>query len=463
MSLINEMLRDLEKRRRQEGHCLPCSETPVAVNGIMPAKLLWLAGGALLLAAMVWLGVRIIPDLRPPQPAIPPLSAQQKIVAVAIEKDNIAVVAPTVANQIVQKSDSLPTAVAPVEGAHAKVIEKNGAELLSFEIVEDKESVQLSLIFAQRPEYRLLENGPGASQLTVEFKQTHIGADLKVPELSGGFLKRISLVPQEQTLQLLIDLAEPARVQGFQFADSLNQGHRFLIKIIAAAPVVEVQQKQIISPKSAPSVPEEIVDRADPVAAGVSKNRKPVSADQQAYRAGLKELERGDLATAEASFKRALLVNPNLLDARLQLIKILQQQMKLTTAETVLQQGLALTPANFNLRKIYAELLLSSQRQNEAIELLKTRPLPGIAQDLEYYALLAALYQDSGQYEIASSLYAQLLKIKPQAPLWWMGMAISLEHSGSAEQARNAYRQALELPGLSPDLQSFIQSRLQLL
>ena len=461
MSLINEMLRDLEKRRRQEGHCLSCSETPVAVNGIMSAKLLWLAGGTLLLAALVWIGAGIVPDLRPPQTAIPPLSVQQKIVTVAIEKDNVIVVPPAVANQIAQESDSLSTAVVPVQGVHAKVIETTGAELLSFDFAENKESVQLNLTFAQRPEYRLLESRAGATQLVVEFNQTYIGAGFKVPELSGGFLKRVSLVPQEHTLQLLIDLEEPAKVQGFQFADNLDQGYRLLVEVIAAVPAVEIQQKQIIIPKPAPLVMEETIEKAAPVSAGVSKNRKHVSRDQQAYRTGLKQLKQGRLVAAEASFNQALLVNPNLLDARLQLIKMLQQQMKLTAAESVLQAGLTLTPENLNLRKIYARLLLNSQRQNEAIELLKTLPLPGIVQDLEYYALLAALYQDSGQYETASAIYAQLLKIKPQTSLWWMGMAISLEQSGSVEPARNAYQKALEFSGLSADLRNYIHGRLQ--
>lgn len=461
MSLINEMLRDLEKRRRQEGHCLPCSETPVAVNGIMSAKLLWIAGGTLLLAAMIWIGVGIIPDLRSPQTVISPLSAQQKIVTATVEKDNIAVVTPAVAPQLDQQSDSLPTAVVPVPSVHAKVIEKIGAELRSFDVVENKQSVQLSLIFAQRPEYRLLENGVGATQLVIEFNQTHIGADFKVPKLSGSFLKRVSLVPQEQTLQLLIDLDDPAKVQGIQFADNSDQGHRLLVEVVAALPVIAVPQQQIITPKPAPLIPEETIEKAAPVAAGVSKNRKPVSRDQQAYRAGLKQLKQGRLVAAEASFNQALLVNPNLLDARLQLIKVLQQQLKLKSAEAVLQAGLTLTPGNLKLRKIYARLLLNSQRQNEAIELLKTLPLPGIVQDSEYYALLAALYQDSGEYEAATAVYAQLLKIKPQVSLWWMGMAISLEQSGSVKPARDAYQRALELSGLSPDLRNYIQGRLQ--
>ena len=137
--------------------------------------------------------------------------------------------------------------------------------------------------------------------------------------------------------------------------------------------------------------------------------------------------------------------------------------MKLAKAEEFVQQGLSLAPGNPDLRKIYARLLLDDRRQNEAINLLKTKPVPSVVQDLEYHALLAALYQESGQFNVASSVYAQLLQVRPQEALWWMGMAISLEQSGNSDSARNAYQKAVSLAGLSPDLQNYIHGRLRAL
>jgi hypothetical protein len=42
-------------------------------------------------------------------------------------------------------------------------------------------------------------------------------------------------------------------------------------------------------------------------------------------------------------------------------------------------------------------------------------------------------------------------------------MAVSLEQSGHREASRHAYQKALNLPGLRPDLQSYVQGRLQAL
>jgi len=77
--------------------------------------------------------------------------------------------------------------------------------------------------------------------------------------------------------------------------------------------------------------------------------------------------------------------------------------------------------------------------------------------------LLAALLQEAGQFNAASSTYAQLLRVRPQEALWWMGMAISLEQSGSFDPARDAYQKAVSLPGLNPDLQNYIHGRLRAL
>ncbi|MCK5913407.1 MAG: tetratricopeptide repeat protein, partial [Desulfuromusa sp.] len=276
----------------------------------------------------------------------------------------------------------------------------------------------------------------------------------------GTLLKQVSLVPQKQILQLLVDLVDHATVQSFQLVDGAEQGYHLFIEIVAAAPVAEKGPKLLVDSEPKPIV---VGNKEDSVVPKANKNRSRLSRDQQAYQAGLEQLQQGDRVAAEASFNQALLLNPKLEDARLQLIELLQQQMKLVKAEELLQQGLLLAPENPAFRKIYAHLLLNDQRQSEAISLLKTDPLPTVVEDLEYYALLAALLQDTRQFEEASSIYGQLLQVRPQEALWWMGMAISLEQSGHFEPARNAYQEALSLPGLRPDLQNYIQSRVQAL
>jgi MSHA biogenesis protein MshN len=122
-----------------------------------------------------------------------------------------------------------------------------------------------------------------------------------------------------------------------------------------------------------------------------------------------------------------------------------------------------LNPENSELRKLYARLMLNDQRFAAAIQLLKAEPVPQVANDLEYHALLAALFQESKQFEEAGRVYGLLVQARPQSALWWMGLAISQEQLGNSGQASDAYQRALNLPGLSPELENYIQSRLLVL
>lgn len=467
MSLINDMLRDLEKRKKKETRNLPCSETPMVVDkDISSPKILILAGGTLLLVVVLWLGVQLIPGSLPVSTKGQYSSAQHIAVPETVVKN--AVVAKTVPIDVVSESRKQQLgAIEAVKDKEPAVTQPSEAAILNLGVVESKDAAQLSLSFVQLPEYRVLQNGTGNAQLVVSFKHTRIAENFEIPPLSGTLLKRISLLPQKQTMQLLVDLDERAQVQSFQSVGDSEHGYRLLIDIIAPVPVIAKPEKK----KSSPAVTTQTVElpaariesEVAKTSKKTSKNKNTLSSEQQAYQAGLQQLKTGHLNIAEESFAQALLINPKLLDARLQLVQILQQQMKLEKAEEQLLLGLSLLPGNTDLRKTYARLLLKNQRHAEALDILKTAPIPLMAQDMEYHALLAALLQESGQFTAASSIYSQLVQIRPQETVWWMGMAISLEQSGNFDQARNAYQKALSLPGLRADLRSYIQSRLQVL
>ncbi len=461
MSLINEMLRDLEHRRKREEHCVPNDDTPVVVGEeVASPRFIFFGGTILLLSGLIWVGMKIIPGVLSVELATPDLSGSHQVVPTVVEAADRVPVPSVDASENSSREIPVSMVSALVEDSSPTVSERFSAELLSLGVVETEKNAQLSLAFAQLPEYRLLQNGIGVAQLVISFNQTQLGDNFEIPPLEGTLLKRVSLVPQKQTLQLLVDLDDRATVQSFQLVDDSDQEYRFLIEIAATALVVEKQQEQLPTPEPDPVIVE---TTKDPVVARVSKNPNQLSHDQQVYQAGLDQLKQGHLAAAEEHFSQALRINPELLDARLHLVTLLQQRMELDKAESFLQQGLSLIPGSSDLRKIYARLLLNDQRQGQGITLLKTEPVPEVSQDPEYHALLAALLQESDQFVNANSIYGQLVQVFPQEPLWWMGMAISFEHLENPEHARGAYQKALNLPGLRPDLQSYIQSRLQVL
>ncbi|MCW9050592.1 MAG: tetratricopeptide repeat protein [Deltaproteobacteria bacterium] len=466
MSLINDMLRDLETRSKQDKKNCPDVEAEAVVGCQSPEKSqLWLyAIGFLLLGGIVWSGLKFVPGTLPNDASLSVKAIVQPVPSAADSTLNDLSPSgsqPEVGTPVKLDAVSLATAFPLVQDSTAK--------LLGLGISESATAVQLRLTFAQLPEYRLLQNGVGAAQLVVSFSRTQLGGDFDVPELTGELLQRISLLPRQETLQLLVDLDDRAQVQSFQLVESNDREYQLIIDIAAVTPLTKTQEEPTPQPAAkvevAPVIP--ALPSGQPVVvsetAKVSKSNNPLSRDQQAYQSGLEQLDQGNATAAEASFLQALSINPQLLEARLQLVSIFLGQQKLSKAETQLRQGLVVAPGNAQLRKQYARFLLNEERHAEAIASLRANPAPAIGQDLEYHALLAALLQETKQFTAAADLYARLLQLRPEQAVWWLGLAISMDQSGRFDQARNAYERASALPGLRPDLQNYIRSRLQVL
>ncbi len=457
MSLINEMLRNLEKRTSDNEQCSAAPETSVVAVRKKSSRPFLIIAGLVLMAVLVWGGVTFVSQnvsvAQPvssavsPQPAAEPAVVKTETHPVAVEPQVTAVeTVETIETVVAQK-------VPPV------VADPETVDLLSLEVAEKKGGAALILNFSRLPEYRLLQK-EGDTQLEMTFDQAQVGEKFEIPALPKNF-RQISLIPQQQTLRLLVDLDKQSRLKSHQLFNGPEPGCQLLIEIETVA--TRVKKQDVHKPVVPKPQPTPVVETVEIPPAKVRKNRNKIAPDQRAYRAGLKQLQGGHWVAAEADFKRALSINPELLDARLKLIQLYQQQAEFERSEELLRDGLSLTPGDFALRKIFARQLLKDQRLSEAIELLEAQPRPGIAEDLEFHALLAALFQEAGRFDDARLLYSQLVQVRPQAALWWMGLAISLDQTDHSAAARDAYQRALVLPGLRPDLQDYIHNRLQVL
>ena len=459
MSLINDMLRDLEKRRREEDRRFPCAEVPLVVAEATPLpKLLLLGGVVLLLVAIAWAGSMVMPgwlaggqnprDIVRPQPVALgtiPVEERQPPAGTGVLT---AAVQPVVADSEKAEQPTAPAAQGPT--------------LLGIEMSEDQGSARLHIVFDHLTEYRLLSNELDKTQLIVSFSQGTIASGVRIPPLTGALLKNISLLPGTESLRVLVTMHDNAQVLGVQAGGDSGQTFRLQIEIAGLTPAAE---KRIAPVASLPT--SKVFEKTPPVKSGapakISKNRTLPSPEKTAYQAGLDFLAQGDWAAAEQNFRLALKLRPQLQEARLQLVAVLQKQAKHEAARQALQQALALTPGNPDLRKVYARSLLDDRQPLAASDVLKTAPVPSVTEDLEYHALLAAVLQESGQFAEAAGLYAQLVQIRPRAGLWWMGLGISLEQTGRFDAAREAYQNALQSAGLRPDLHDYINSRLQAL
>ena len=465
MSLINDMLRDLEKRQKSEVETPSPGDAPVAAAPVRSVKKNICIGISVVLTAVViWVGVGMVPRA---EKVSAPLSAEQpqSLTPMASRTEGQLQAAVPAAELAYSPQPEAPAA-AETPPVVSPVLPLSPAEpvqeLLALKFVTTAEQTALRVSFSKLPHYRLSGGAVDGSPVVVSFKDVQIGTDFSIPPLTGALIKRLSLVPQAGELRLLVDLERGGRLQGSQLVELPTQGFELILDFVLEKPVATVPVAVSAPPLAAETQPVGKIKEPLPPAK-VEKKANKIAADQQAYMAGLQQLQAGRVGAATASFKQAVIADPNRLDARLQLISLLQQQKKFAAAEKYTQQGLKLEPDNPVLRKLYARQLLQEHRQNKAIELLRVAPLPSLAQDPEYHALLAAALQAVGEYRSASTVYARLVKVRPQNGLWWLGMAVSLEQSGQRDEARGAYLKALTLPGLRPDLQDYIQGRLQAL
>ena len=463
MSLINNMLRDLDVRRKQEENDATCGATPVIVQDqpARQAKAWSLALGILALGGALWIGMSSLSEVVP--------RAEHAADSLSQQADLPTLVPPSKSHEISEnqqelKTTSVLTDIHPVltTAKQESISRETDPRLLGMEVAEQGDQAQIRLAFAQLPEYRLLQNGGGAAQLIVSFSRTKLGDQFDVPVLTDGLIQRVSLLPQRENLQLLVDLDDQARVPSFELVENSDDGYLLIVDIVRKS--FQKKEGNVAAQAAEDKVPEASAQSSVPVeTATMSKNSNPISREEKAYLGGLKQLKMGKDKAAVASFTQALIIKPQLLDARLQLIDTLLRLELFGKAEDQLRQGLVVTPESQSLRKIYARLLLQQQRHGEALELLNKPPIPPIPQDLEYHALIAVLFQETGEFPAAGELYGRLLQVQPGQAVWWLGLAVSLDQTGEYEQSREAYERALALPGLRPDLQDYIHNRLQAL
>ena len=208
-------------------------------------------------------------------------------------------------------------------------------------------------------------------------------------------------------------------------------------------------------------VPHDLVAEQEP-AGGMEKQMVPLRREQKAelaYQAGYDQLQLHNTHRAEQELRQALAIDASHMRARELLAGLLIRQGRWIETGDLMQQGVQVLPDNTVFTKLYARTLMQLNRDQQAIKVLR-KHAPPIAQDPEYYALLAALYQRQQDHLAAANTYSQILKLRPDAGIWWVGLGISLEALGKKRQAQQAYTRASQSGTLRGDLARYTDNRL---
>ena len=200
-------------------------------------------------------------------------------------------------------------------------------------------------------------------------------------------------------------------------------------------------------------------DQASP---GKSLNKEitPPQLAESYYRQASVLQQQGRASEATLMLEQALKADPPHIASRQSLIALLLESKRHDEAARVAQQGLALDQNQTGLAMILARLQVEKGNTPLAIETLQ-RSLPAAPERADYLAFLAALQQRQGLHKEAADLYQRALRKNPQNGLWWMGLGISLQASDRGAEALDAFRRALSSGSMSPELQAFVEQRVK--
>ena len=208
------------------------------------------------------------------------------------------------------------------------------------------------------------------------------------------------------------------------------------------------------SPRTRKAAP---VPSAAPADGMVLRELTPKQISENSYRRALTALQEGRVSAALADLDKAVEVDPRNDAARQTYVSLLMENRRTDDAIRQLRLALGIEPRQPGLAMVLARLQL--EKGGPALDtLLKT--LPYAANNADYQAFLAGVLQREQRHAEAAGHYRNALAIAPGNAVWWMGLGISLQADQHLPEAREAYTQARSGAGLTPELKSFIDRKL---
>lgn len=491
MSLINQMLQDLERRRSQPSDAqrdvlrdlvwpgtaavAAHDYTRYAVWGmslLVVAVIVVLLGNHFMSARpplenVAAVGVEPLPvpppitpppTAAPPAPAVAPPPAPENAAPSPSADTPPSVPAAVPVVEVATPASAQGTPAETPQQATATASAPTQIERLRSQVMPDRTRLVFDADAALA--YRVVEATP--QRLVIEMDNARLLRTPSANELSGNVVKDVSTEVSATGVRVAFELNEAVKANAYTLPPQQNYGHRLVVDL---TPLNAVAQ-QPAPPEASPAQPVVTPVAKTPPAAGMMDgmmNKKPRGASprelaEQAYQEGAEALRAGQMNEAESSLRKALGYDARYLEARAALADLLVSAGRVADAAEVLAAGVALDPHNAELVQQYARVLVEQGHTGEALAALE-KEQAGAQQNAEYQAFLAALYQRAARHDEAITAYQRALAQQPQQGIWWMGLGISLEAADQPGDARQAYTRALQSRALNSASEAYVQGR----
>ncbi|MGB0468362.1 MAG: tetratricopeptide repeat protein [Pontibacterium sp.] len=352
--------------------------------------------------------------------------------------------------------------------------------------------VELRIDFNQSSEVVLISQSPQA--LVISFPGAQLKSPLPLP--SGDVISNFNVKTEAQRLVLVLNTVRDAAFELIRITETqlnirvqllaIPEKPRAVVKAqpvvkpepVAKAPVPAAIKPRAVSATGAerPQSPEARPVKAAPVPKSektlpeakttapqqtkASARALPRMTDEQVVSKARQLLQKNQTNAAVSWLNHQLNQQPDFSETRILLAGVYLAEGNGAEAESLVTQGLKKTPASAGLKKIKARLLLAAGEAQAAADLLRLSA-PAITRDAEYHEIKAVALQRLGRADEAINLYYQLLNYNSRQARLWVGLGYSLELAARWPDARKAYQNSLQIPDLDANLKSFVTQRLQ--
>lgn len=202
-----------------------------------------------------------------------------------------------------------------------------------------------------------------------------------------------------------------------------------------------------------------------PAPTSLSKRNRPRTDDAEAeslFREGVALLNQGRVTEAQQDFTTALKRYAAHEPARQALVSILIDRGQLDEARRLLEEGLALNPAQAQFAVVLARIHVEQRNYAAAADVLNASREAG-REDADYQLLLGAVLQRLGRHAEAADALLSAVELKKQPAATWVALGVSLEATGKKAQAVEAYRRSLLAATSSQETRSYAEMRIRAL
>lgn len=450
MSLINQMLRDLENRRSER----PSFNLPL--TDLQPARLVslfekWFDYRVTLFVGccLLFLVISLFKIFSNRHDSEASTSTYSSSVAAAAPETSLMGIFTSHQANLIQKSSSNVAAL-------------NLAKLQDIKVTRHDDTTHVSLSF-DKPTLYNLESDDEPNQITLVLDHAGIQKNIVPSDYIDSAIQDITVATNSDgDLSLTFHVPSDAVVKSLNSFDSAQ--HVITLDIVSAS---SNTSEQTLAPQSTQNSQEKInapiIEKSSEAIVGSSKKITTPSESEvtnQKLQSIMELVNRGQVDVAIRLLRNLVAKSPSFLPAQESLAVLLGQSGSVLEATQILDNARRQFGNDSGILKLEAELLSKQGKTQEAITLLSSVNRPNFQHDPEYYALLASLEEKSGKFAEAKQIYEQLVTYKPDNSVWWVGFGIALENLGKHEAALSAYGHAAQNGNLSPELLAYVSEQL---